>query len=311
MFREHKEIWYRVNPIHAVYSAGRLAHDSVKFAFLPHLVVGANAKVPEWDTHRELVVMVVGETARADHFSLNGYERKTNPRLQNEDVINFPDFWSCGTSTAQSVPCIFSHYSRAEFDTEKASAADNALDILKRAGVSILWRDNNSSSKHVADRVEYEVYLTNKTNPVCDVECRDEGMLSGLQDYIDRHLTGDVLIVLHQMGNHGPAYYKRYPPAFEKFTPACKTSDPAEMPAPTTKSEQRTMNRKRVRARFIVNLTGSRRQNGAFYADKMVALLICRKNAGAIASSLEKRGFSATPLEITLGERTIARSANS
>ena len=68
------------------------------------------------------------------------------------------------------------------------------------------------------------------------------------------------------------------------------------------------MNRKRVRARFIVNLTGSRRQNGAFYADKMVALLICRKNAGALASSLEKRGFSATPLEITLGERTIAEA---
>jgi lipid A ethanolaminephosphotransferase len=225
MFREHREIWYRVNPIEAVYAAGSLVHESVKAASLPHLIVGANAKVPEWDTHRELVIMVVGETARADHFSLNGYERKTNPRLQNEDVINFPDFWSCGTSTAQSVPCIFSHYSRAEFAIEKANAADNALDILKRAGVSILWRDNNSSSKHVADRVEYEVYLTNKTNPVCDVECRDEGMLSGLQDYIDRHLTGDVLIVLHQMGNHGPAYYKRYPPAFEKFTPICKTSD--------------------------------------------------------------------------------------
>ena len=96
---------------------------------------------------------------------------------------------------------------------------------MKRAGVSILWRDNNSSSKHVADRVEYEVYLTNKTNPVCDVECRDEGMLSGLQDYIDRHPLGDILIVLHQMGNHGPAYYKRYPPAFEKFTPVCKTND--------------------------------------------------------------------------------------
>jgi lipid A ethanolaminephosphotransferase len=225
MFREHKEIWYRANPIHAVYSAGRLVHDSVKFASLPHVTVGAHAKVPEWDTHRELVVMVVGETARADHFSLNGYERETNPRLQNEGVINFPDFWSCGTSTAQSVPCIFSHYFRAEFYPEKASAADNALDILKRAGVSILWRDNNSSSKHVADRVEYEVYLTSKTNPICDVECRDEGMLSGLQDYIDRHPTGDVLIVLHQLGNHGPAYYKRYPPAFEKFTPVCKTND--------------------------------------------------------------------------------------
>ena len=225
MFREHKEIWYRANPIHAVYSAGKLVHDTVKFASLPHLVVGAHAKIPEWDSHRELVVMVVGETARADHFSLNGYPRETNPRLQSESVISFPDFWSCGTSTEHSVPCMFSHYPRAEFDLEKANAADNALDILKRAGVSILWRDNNSSSKHVADRVEYEVYLTNKTNPVCDVECRDEGMLSGLQDYIDRHPLGDILIVLHQMGNHGPAYYKRYPPAFEKFTPVCKTND--------------------------------------------------------------------------------------
>jgi lipid A ethanolaminephosphotransferase len=225
MFREHKEIWYRANPIHAVYSAGKLVHGSVKFASLPHLVVGAHAKIPEWDTHRELVVMVVGETVRADHFSLNGYARETNPRLRSERVINFPDFWSCGTSTARSLPCMFSHYSRAEFDPEKAKAADNALDVLKRAGVSILWRDNNSNSKHVAGRVEYQVYLTNKTNPVCDVECRDEGMLSGLQDYIDRHPVGDILIVLHQMGNHGPAYYRRYPPAFEKFTPACKTND--------------------------------------------------------------------------------------
>lgn len=225
MFREHKEIWYRANPIHAAYSAGKLVNDSVRFSSLPHEVVGAHAKTPEWDTHRELVVMVVGETVRADHFSLNGYRRDTNPRLRNEKVINFPDVWSCDTSTAQSVPCIFSHYCRAEFDPKKANAADNALDILKRAGVSVLWRDNNSSSKHVADRVEYEVYLTKNSNPVCDVECRDEGMLSGLQDYIDRHPIGDILIVLHQMGNHGPAYYKRYPPAFEKFAPVCKTND--------------------------------------------------------------------------------------
>jgi lipid A ethanolaminephosphotransferase len=225
MFREHKEIWYRANPIHAVYSAGKLVNESAKFAPLPHVIVGAHAKIPAWDTHRELVVMVVGETARADHFSLNGYSRETNPRLRNEKVINFPNFWACGTSTAQSVPCIFSHYSREEFDVEKANAADNALDVLKRAGVSILWRDNNSSSKHVADRVEYEAFLRSKTNRVCDEECRDEGMLVGLQDYIDRHPLGDILIVLHQMGSHGPAYYKRYPPAFERFSPVCKTND--------------------------------------------------------------------------------------
>lgn len=47
----------------------------------------------------------------------------------------------------------------------------------------------------------------------------------GLQDYIDKVKEQDVLIVLHQMGNHGPAYYKRYPKEFEVFTPVCKTNE--------------------------------------------------------------------------------------
>jgi len=37
--------------------------------------------------------------------------------------------------------------------------------------------------------------------------------------------SGDILIVLHQMGNHGPAYYKRYPTSFEKFKPTCRTNE--------------------------------------------------------------------------------------
>ncbi|OYZ62107.1 MAG: hypothetical protein B7Y17_04410 [Sulfuricurvum sp. 24-42-5] len=57
-----------------------------------------------------------------------------------------------------------------------------------------------------------------------DGECRDEGMLVGLQEYIDAHPKGEIVIVLHQMGNHGPAYYKRYPKSFEKFSPVCKSN---------------------------------------------------------------------------------------
>ncbi|MFQ5625431.1 MAG: phosphoethanolamine transferase [Methyloligellaceae bacterium] len=225
MMRMQRALWAQVNPTYALYSAVKLARLSIKSASLPFKVVGADAKIPEADTHRELVIMVVGESVRADHFSLNGYERKTNPLLKQENVINLPDFWSCGTTTADSVPCIFSHYPRAEFSKRKGKAADNALDILKRAGVNVLWRDNNSSSKGVAERVDYEKFQTSETNPVCDNECRDEGMLHGLQDYVEAHPNGDILIVLHQMGNHGPAYYKRYPPAFKKFTPVCKTSN--------------------------------------------------------------------------------------
>jgi lipid A ethanolaminephosphotransferase len=190
----------------------------------PHVVVGPDARIPPTDRSRELVIMVVGETARADRFSLNGYSRITNPLLAREDVINFPNFWACGTSTSVSVPCMFSRLGRAGFEAGKARSEDNALDILQRAGVSILWRDNNSDSKGVALRVAYEDFRNPKVNPVCDEECRDEGMLHGLQEYIDAQ-KGDILIVLHQMGNHGPAYYKRYPKAFERFTPVCKTND--------------------------------------------------------------------------------------
>ena len=69
---------------------------------------------------------------------------------------------------------------------------------------------------------------TSSTNTVCDTECRDEGMLVGLQKHINEVKENDILIVLHQMGNHGPAYYKRYPKDFEIFKPVCVTSDLAK-----------------------------------------------------------------------------------
>jgi|TARA_R110002124_G_scaffold267309_1_gene434480 lipid A ethanolaminephosphotransferase len=119
---------------------------------------------------------------------------------------------------------MFSFDNRESFDNKKARRTQNVLDVISKAGVSVLWRDNNSSSKGVADRVEYQNFKSPELNSVCDIECRDIGMLDGLQGYIDDQ-EGSVLIVLHQMGNHGPAYYKRYPKDFEKFTPACQTSE--------------------------------------------------------------------------------------
>ncbi|EGG98583.1 putative integral membrane protein [gamma proteobacterium IMCC2047] len=141
--------------------------------------------------------------------------------LEKEDVISFSDFHSCGTSTAVSVRCMFSFLTQQTFTKAKANAMDNVLDVLSRAGVNVLWRDNNSNSKNVADRVTYQNFMTPEVNTECDLECRDTGMLVGLQAYIDSVKEGDILIVLHQMGNHGPAYYKRYPKAFEVFTPTC------------------------------------------------------------------------------------------
>jgi lipid A ethanolaminephosphotransferase len=225
LLREHRDVTEKIVPTYALYSVVKFASRSLKPTSHERTIVGADARIPPTDVHRELVVMVVGETVRADHWGLNGYARDTTPLLRREGVVNFPDFWSCDTSTAKSVPCMFSNLGRAHFDRDKVVGRDNALDILARSGVSVLWRDNNSSSKGVADRVTYQDFKTTELNPVCEGgECRDMGMLRDLQQFIDAQ-KGDILIVLHQMGNHGPAYYKRYPKEFERFTPVCKTND--------------------------------------------------------------------------------------
>jgi lipid A ethanolaminephosphotransferase len=171
---------------------------------------------------KKLMIFVVGEAVRWDHLSLNGYEKQTNPLLTQQEIINFNNFFSCGTSTAISVPCMFSIYNRNNFSWEKAYYTQNVLDILNKAGVKILWRDNNSDSKGVALRINYQDFKSNRLNKICDIECRDEGMLIGLDKFID---SKNTLIILHQMGNHGPAYYKRYPKKYEVFKPICKTNE--------------------------------------------------------------------------------------
>jgi len=169
---------------------------------------------------------VVGEATRADHFALNGYHRETTPQLKKEEILNFSNVYSCGTSTAVSVPCMFSYYDKSHYSYKKGIQTENVLDVLNHTDdISILWRDNNSNSKGVALRVTYQDYKKSENNSICtEDECRDEGMLVGLEEYIAAQKGKDILIVLHQMGNHGPAYYKRYPKAFEKFTLVCKTN---------------------------------------------------------------------------------------
>ena len=229
-FREHKPLRYYTNPTYYIYSVGKYFNKIFKNKNEPLRAMGTDARVVEAnekDQLKELVVVVVGEAARADHFSLNGYTRETNPLLKQENIINFSHVSSCGTSTAYSVPCMFSIYNRNEYNDKKGRTTENILDVLAHTGnISILWRDNNSDSKGVALRVPHENFKDPQKNPICiEGECRDEGMLVGLDEYIAQNKGKDILIILHQMGNHGPAYYKRYPKKFERFTPICATNE--------------------------------------------------------------------------------------
>jgi len=225
--REHKPLRYSANPVYWMYSVGNYVNKTFNSAPIVVKPIGLDAKVIKTkEALPKLVIMIVGEAVRADHFSLNGYKKETNPKLKNESVINFSNVYSCGTSTAESVPCMFSIYDKGHYSYKKGIRSENVLDVLKHTNaVSLLWRDNNSDSKGVALRIPYEYYKSPVNNTICtDDECRDEGMLVGLDSYVKAQKNKDILIVLHQMGNHGPAYYKRYPKEYKTFTPICETN---------------------------------------------------------------------------------------
>ncbi|MGK3142116.1 phosphoethanolamine transferase EptA [Pantoea sp. C2G6] len=171
-----------------------------------------------------LTILVVGETSRAQNFSLGGYGRLTNPLLAKDDVIYFPHTTSCGTATAVSVPCMFSNMPRAHYDDVLAAHQEGLLDIIQRAGISVLWNENDGGCKGACDRVPHQDMTSLNLPGMCiNGECYDDVLFHGLDAYIDQ-LKGNAVIVLHTIGSHGPTYSHRYPPAQRQFVPTCDTN---------------------------------------------------------------------------------------
>ncbi len=221
--REHRELRYLLTPTNAVQALNGYLRSRWSTP-VPLAPLGRDAaRGSRWAGRQRhtVTVIVVGETARAANFSLNGYGRETNPRLKREaGLINFARVQSCGTATAVSVPCVFSALGRARYDDAKARHQEGLLDVLSHAGFEVLWRDNNSGCKGVCDRVSF----TDMSARYAGEECYDEGLLDGLPELI-RQAGKDLVVVLHQKGSHGPAYAKRYPAGFGQFGPACTTGE--------------------------------------------------------------------------------------
>lgn len=228
VFRENHSLLLSLAPSNALGALTKVAIRSARRPHGPLITVGADARIEPGagrDQRPRVTVVVVGETARAQNFSLIGYARKTNPRLEAvPDLVAFGHVSSCGTETAVSVPCMFSNLGRKEFSIEEAAGRENLLDVVKRAGRDVLWRENQSGCKGVCSRVTTEA-LTKANDPryCANGECHDEVLVNGLEDRISAMHSGGV-IVLHMMGSHGPAYYKRVPESFAVFKPVCQSS---------------------------------------------------------------------------------------
>lgn len=228
-YRNHREVRHMIVPYNAI--AATIKY--VRMDLLPAPVqqprlTSASSLIPRApNTPRNIVVFVVGETARAANFSLGGYTRQTNPALgRRNDIVYFDQFTSCGTATAFSLPCMFSSLTRQEFSLDKFDRNDNLMNLVANAGVKTLWIDNNSGCKGACNGHEIirEEDLAKTYPEQCtDGECYDEVLVSALKAALKR--KGDLFIVLHQKGSHGPLYYKRTPAAFAKMQPACRQSD--------------------------------------------------------------------------------------
>ncbi|WP_394516203.1 phosphoethanolamine transferase EptA [Pantoea sp. SGAir0430] len=227
LIRNNKGLVKMITPANIVSGTGHYVDQRYLQGSQALVKIGEDAKkgpLIAAEPKKTLVVLVVGETARAENFSLGGYARDTNPQLKKQQVIYYPNASSCGTETAISVPCMFSNMPREHYDANLAHHQEGVLDVLAHAGVSVLWRENDGGCKGACDRVPHTDMTQWQLPQYChDGFCLDDVLLHRFDNYVDS-LHNDGIIVLHQMGSHGPAYFKRYPAAFQRFTPTCDSN---------------------------------------------------------------------------------------
>jgi lipid A ethanolaminephosphotransferase len=225
LMRNQHTLRFAITPANVAWSLGSVATGDAHRAVAARERPDPASRAARADRRPTLLVIVVGETARAANWQLNGYPRETTPELARRDVISFVRATACGTSTEVSVPCMFSPYGRADYDATRIRTTDSVLHVASRAGVPVLWRDNQSGCKGVCDGLPQENLSRATVSGLCaDDRCLDEVLLHGLDAIVDGP-AGDRIVVLHQLGNHGPAYFRRHPPEFARFAPACETTE--------------------------------------------------------------------------------------
>jgi lipid A ethanolaminephosphotransferase len=230
LMRGRPELRYMITPLNGFYSLARqgaTARDRIApRPPTPFATDAALAPRPA-SARPKLLLLVIGETARADRFGLNGYARDTTPQLARRGVVSFADVTSCGTDTASSLPCMLSLQDR-DGHLALAAAQENLLDVLQRAGLAVLWLDNQSGCKGLCDRVPNAFARDGAPPALCrGGECFDAALLHDLDARLAaldpaRRARG-VVLVLHPMGSHGPAYFQRTPDDRKPFQPECRS----------------------------------------------------------------------------------------
>lgn len=167
------------------------------------------------DNQKSVVILVIGESARRENFSLYGYKKNTNPLLSKTPNVFHFDATSCATYTTAGVKCILEH-------TNTDKLYEILPNYLYRNNVDVIWRTTNWGEPpvHIKDYQNKEALMQNCKGDECNY---DEVLLTGLKDQILASKKNKILIVLHTSTSHGPTYSKKYPAQFETFKPVCNS----------------------------------------------------------------------------------------
>ncbi|MDO6718642.1 phosphoethanolamine--lipid A transferase [Psychrosphaera sp. 1_MG-2023] len=225
--RNNKDLIGYITPYKMVDATQKFIKNTYFYSPLKFKTLDATPTFNRVNKKKHVTVLILGETARAQNFALNGYDKPTNPYTKKLGVVSFSNMYSCGTATAISVPCMFSRLNKSNYSRRLASAQQNALDIVQQAGADVVWiSNNNGSCKGVCARIETTKIPTYSDHELCDGEyCYDEILLEPLKAKLSQLDNNNTFIVLHMIGSHGPTYYRRYPQSKQIFLPDCQRSD--------------------------------------------------------------------------------------
>lgn len=167
------------------------------------------------DNKKSIVVLVIGESARSQNFSLYGYKKNTNPLLSKTPNLFHFNATSCATYTTAGIKCILEH-------TNTDELYEILPNYLYRNNIEVIWRTTNWGEPpiHIKNYQNRDFFMQNCKGEECNY---DEVLLTGLKDQILASNKNKILVVLHTSTSHGPTYSKKYPPHFESFIPVCNS----------------------------------------------------------------------------------------
>lgn len=193
----------------------QLAEKSSEFHFKASLTGDKNQP--------QIVVMVIGESSRYDRWSLNGYERNTNPLLtQESNLVSFTDVVTAVSATRLSVPIIVSRKPAAQ--SLKAGFAEKSfISAFKEAGFKTFWLSNQMSFGQFDTPTsvfakESDVTQFLNLGGFTNNSSLDQILLSPMENAMHDPAV-KKLIVLHTLGNHWN-YSHRHPKEFDQWKPS-------------------------------------------------------------------------------------------